>query len=176
MMMSIGTFIIRMIVGLLFVGHGGQKLFGWFDGGGIRGTESWLGSLGLRPARPLALLAGISEFGGGILFALGMLNPLGSLGIIASMIMAIALVHWPKVWSTQNGFEYPLVNLAVASGIALTGPGVYSIDAVAGTALPMPGTFLIGLALIVISSIVILQTRVQKAGKQKKQIWERPAA
>jgi len=175
-MMSIGIFIIRMVVGLLFVGHGGQKLFGWFDGKGIRGTESWLSSLGLRPARPLAFLVGVSELGGGILFALGLLNPLGSLGIIASMIMAIALVHWPNVWSTQNGFEYPLVNLAVASGIALTGPGFYSLDALANTGLPMPGTFLIGLALVVISSIVILQTRARKTSEKKKQIWERHAA
>ena len=91
---DLGLLILRLIVGLLLAGHGAQKLFGWFGGNGLSGTAGWLESLGLRPAPFWALIAGLSEVGGGILLALGLLTPLGSLGIMASMLMATIKVHW----------------------------------------------------------------------------------
>jgi putative oxidoreductase len=63
--------ILRVVVGSLLVGHGAQKLFGAFGGHGLAGTAAWLESIGLRPGRPWALVAGLSEFGGGLLLALG---------------------------------------------------------------------------------------------------------
>src|SRR5256885_11374399 len=99
---DLGLLIIRVVVGLLVAGHGAQKLFGWFGGYGLRGTAGWMGSMGLQPAIPWTLLAGGSEFGGGLLLALGLLSPLGSLGVIAAMLTAIILVHWPKIWSSGN--------------------------------------------------------------------------
>lgn len=76
MMMSIGLLIIRLVIGLSFVGHGAQKLFGWFGGYGIKGTGQWMESIGIKPGATMAFLAGLAEFAGGLLFALGLLTPL----------------------------------------------------------------------------------------------------
>lgn len=93
---DIGLLILRLVLGLILAGHGAQKLFGWFDGPGLQGTTGWLRSLGLRPAPFWAFMAGLGEFGGGLLLALGLLSTLGSLGLIAAMLMSIILVHWSK--------------------------------------------------------------------------------
>ncbi len=82
------TLILRLTVGLLLVGHGAQRLIGWFGGHGLHGTAQWLASIGFRPAQAWALLAGTLEFGGGLLVTLGLFTPLGSLGIGASMLTA----------------------------------------------------------------------------------------
>jgi putative oxidoreductase len=129
-MINFGLLIIRLVIGLLFVGHGAQKLFGWFGGYGLKGTGGWMESIGIKPGVTMALLAGLSELMGGILFALGLLTPLAGLLIAATMVVSIVKVHGPNgLWSTQNGYEYNLVLLAVAIGIALIGPGQYAIDA-----------------------------------------------
>ncbi len=133
---DVALFVLRLVVGLLVAGHGAQKLFGWFGGHGITGTTGWLGSIGFRPARLWAWVAGLSEFGGGVLFALGLLTPLGSVGIASAMLTAIVRAHWPKVWATERGFELPLTYLVVALVVGVTGPGVYSVDAALRTALP----------------------------------------
>ena len=87
-MVDLALLVLRAIAGSLMLGHGAQKLFGWWGGHGLEGTSGWLESLGLRPGRPWAILAGLSEFGGGVLSLLGLLNPLGPLGVIGSMAMA----------------------------------------------------------------------------------------
>src|SRR5262244_2515341 len=117
--MPLTLLVLRLTVGLLLAGHGAQKLFGWCGGGGLRATASWLATMGFRPAVAWAALAGVLEFGGGLLFALGLFSPLGSLMIAASMLTAIAKVHWPKLWATTGGFELPLVNLAVVTAVGL---------------------------------------------------------
>ena len=77
----------------------------------------------------MALLAGLAEFVGGALFTLGLLTPLAGILIAGTMLMAIVKVHGPNgFWSTQNGYEYNLVLIAVAIGIAMVGPGQYAID------------------------------------------------
>lgn len=134
--MDIALFMLRVIVGLLVAGHGSQKLFGWFGGGGLAGFTGWVDSIGFRPARFWAVLGSLAEFGGGMLLALGLFTPLGSLGIAASMLTAIAKAHWPKIWVTENGMELPLTNVAAAAAVGIAGPGVYSLDALLATALP----------------------------------------
>lgn len=134
--MDFALLLLRLTVGLLVAGHGAQKLFGWFSGAGLAGATGWLGSMGFRPARFWSLLSAGSEFFGGVLFALGLFSPLGSLGIGASMLMAITRVHWPKVWATNGGFELPLTYLAVAIAVALTGPGAISVDSMLGIVVP----------------------------------------
>ena len=134
--MDFALLLLRLTVGLLVAGHGAQKLFGWFSGAGLAGATGWLGSLGFRPARFWSLLSASSEFFGGVLFALGLFSPLGSLGIGAGMLMAISRVHWPKVWATNGGFELPLTYLAVAIAVALTGPGAISVDSMLGIVVP----------------------------------------
>ncbi|MEH7304919.1 DoxX family protein [Neobacillus drentensis] len=128
-MINIGLLIIRLVIGLLFVGHGAQKLFGWFGGYGLKGTGGWFESIGMKPGVTMALLAGLVELIGGILFALGLLTPLAGILIAGTMVMAIVKVHAANgLWSTANGYEYNLTLLAVAIGIALIGPGKYALD------------------------------------------------
>ena len=153
--MDLALLILRLIEGLLLAGHGGQKLFGWFGGHGLQGFTGWLASIGFRPARGWALLAGICEFAGGLLFALGFLSPLGSLGIAASMLTAIAKVHWPKIWAAEGGIELPLVNLAVVVAVGITGPGAISLDGALRTALPASLTML-GMILVLVGWIAAL--------------------
>jgi putative oxidoreductase len=129
-MLNLGLFIIRLVFGLSFVGHGTQKLFGWFGGHGIKGTGGWFESIGMKPGVTMAILAGLMELVGGLLFALGLLTPLAGILIALTMVAAIVKVHGVNgYWSTQNGYEYNLAILAVAIGIAITGAGAYSLDA-----------------------------------------------
>ncbi|MGG1400702.1 DoxX family protein [Bacillus salipaludis] len=129
-MINIGLLIIRLVVGILFIGHGAQKLFGWFGGYGLKGTGGWLESVGVKPGVTMALFAGLAELIGGILFTLGLLTPLAGIMITGTMVMAIAKVHGPNgIWATSNGYEYNLTLIAVTIGIALVGPGQYALDA-----------------------------------------------
>lgn len=130
-MMNIGLLMIRLVIGLTFMGHGAQKLFGWFGGYGLKGTGGWLESIGIKPGVTMALLAGLGEFVGGALFAAGFLTPVASALIAITMLVAIVKVHSPNgYWVTQNGFEYNFVLLVVAIGVALIGPGQYALDAI----------------------------------------------
>jgi len=127
---ALGLLIVRVVVGLLFVGHGAQKLFGWFGGYGPKGTGGWLESVGIKPGVAMAVAAGLMELVGGLLFAAGLLTPLAAVLIVLTMLGAIVKVHGPNgIWATANGYEYNLVLVAIAIGIALTGAGEYSIDA-----------------------------------------------
>jgi putative oxidoreductase len=125
---SLGLLIIRLVVGLTMAGHGTQKLFGWFGGHGLKGTGGWLESIGIKPGFYMALLAGLSEFIGGLLFAAGLWLPVAAALIVIPMLVAIFAVHWKNgYWITQNGFEYNLVLIAIAVGVALIGPGQYAL-------------------------------------------------
>ncbi|KAB2332141.1 DoxX family protein [Cytobacillus depressus] len=129
-MINIGLLIIRLVIGILFIGHGAQKLFGWFGGYGLKGTGGWFDSIGMKPGVTMALFAGLAELIGGILFALGLLTPLAGIIIAGTMLIAIFKVHGPNgLWATSNGYEYNLTVLAVAVAIALIGAGQYSLDA-----------------------------------------------
>jgi putative oxidoreductase len=129
-MMDLGLLMIRLVIGILFIGHGAQKLFGWFGGYGLKGTGGWFDSIGMKPGVTMALLAGLTELLGGILFTLGLLTPLAGIMIAGAMLMAIIKVHAPNgLWSTANGYEYNLTLLVVAIGMALIGPGQYALDA-----------------------------------------------
>jgi putative oxidoreductase len=127
--LPIGLLLIRVVVGLLFMGHGAQKLFGWFGGKGLRGMGAQLEGLGYRPGYHLAWLAGLSEAGGGLLLALGFLTPFGAAAIIGMMVSATLSVHLEKgLWNTAGGFELPLVYATVALALAFVGPGRLSLD------------------------------------------------
>ena len=129
-MVGIGLLIIRLVIGISFMGHGAQKLFGWFGGYGLKGTGGWMESIGIKPGVTMALLAGLTELIGGALFVLGLLTPLASVMIAGTMVMAIVKVHGANgYWATENGYEYNLTLIAVVIGIALIGPGQYALDA-----------------------------------------------
>lgn len=143
-MKDAGLLAMRLTTGGLLAGHGAQKLFGSFGGYGLEGTGGWLESLGLKPGKYWAAMAGLSEFGGGLLSALGLFEPLGPLGTIAAMSMATGKAHWGKpIWATAGGAELPAVNMAVALAQMIDGPGRYSLDRALGLRLP---TWLVVLA------------------------------
>ena len=128
--MELGLLVLRVVVGLLFMGHGAQKLFGMFGGHGLQGTAGFFEQgLGLRPGKLHAGGAGAAEFFGGLLLVLGLLTPLAAAALIGTMAVAIITVHWSKgVWSTEGGYEYNAVLMAVAFALAAVGPGNWSLD------------------------------------------------
>ncbi|QGQ99033.1 DoxX family protein [Paenibacillus psychroresistens] len=128
-MVALGLLLIRVVVGVLFIGHGSQKLFGWFGGYGPKGTGGWMESIGIKPGVLMAVFAGLLELVGGTLLTVGLFTPLAGILIALAMLGAIIKVHYKNgVWNTANGYEYTLVLFAVAIGIALIGSGDYSLD------------------------------------------------
>ncbi len=131
--MGVGRLVTRATVGALFIGHGTQKLLGWFGGGGPAGTGEMFEQAGLAPGRGQAVLAGTAEAAGGALLLAGLATPLATASLSTVMLTAIRTVHWEKgPWSTDGGYEYPLVMLASLFGLAEAGPGRISVDAVRG--------------------------------------------
>ncbi len=131
--MNAGLLIARLVLGSLMAAHGAQKLFGWLGGHGLAGTGGFFDSLGFRPGRLFAALAGLTELGSGILVAFGLLAPLGSAGVIAVMLVAIGSVHLKNgLFAAANGVELPVLFAAGAAALALTGPGAYSLDRALG--------------------------------------------
>jgi putative oxidoreductase len=131
--MKIGRLVARTVIGGLFIGHGTQKLFGWFGGPGLEGTEQMMGALDMRPTRPNALAAGISETAGGALLVAGAATPLAASSLIGTMLTAIRKVHKPQgVWAAQGGWEYNAVLIAALVALIDAGPGELSVDAMLG--------------------------------------------
>ena len=123
------TLPLRIAMGLIFMAHGGQKLFGWFGGYGLSATAGFFAQqLGMTPGMLWAVLAGCGEFFGGLLLFLGFLTRLGGLNIAIVMLVAIFKAHWPAFFAPA-GIEYPLVNLAAALALLMAGGGKLSIDA-----------------------------------------------
>jgi putative oxidoreductase len=156
---DLGLLVLRVVIGLIVAAHGSQKLFGWFGGPGLKGATGWLTSLRMRPAAFWALLAGLAEFGGGVLLALGFLTPFAVAGIFSAMLMAIVLAHWPKFWASEGGLEYPLVLLTSALAVGIAGAGAFSLDSSLGIALPAPSTLIVLLVLSVLGIITAMITR-----------------
>lgn len=128
--MALGLLIIRLVIGLSFAAHGSQKAFGWFGGYGPKGTGGFFDSIGIKPGVLMAVLAGLAEIAGGLLFAAGLWTPLGAALIVLTMLVAIIKIHAKNgYWVTSNGYEYNLTLIAIAVGVALIGAGEYSLDA-----------------------------------------------
>src|SRR2546429_3476844 len=124
--MDVVLLIPRLIVGALLIGHGTQKLFGWFGGHGLEGPAGFFSALGYQPPLVAAFAAGATEAGGGAFLALGLATPLAAAMIVGAMINAIVAVHWDKgPWVTNGGYEYPLVVMLTAVATAATGPGIF---------------------------------------------------
>jgi putative oxidoreductase len=124
--------LVRVATGLLLVPHGAQKLFGWFGGSGLAGTGQFFESkLGLPPW--VAVLAGLIEFGGGLLLALGLVTRMAAALVVGLMTVAVIQVHLPNgfFW-TQGGYEYPLLWGILALSFAIRGGGRFSLDALIG--------------------------------------------
>src|SRR6202165_655990 len=124
MLVALSLLILRLVIGLTIAAHGAQKLFGWWGGPGMKGWAQTVEKLRIRPAERWAWVAALSEFGGCLLFALGLLSPLGSFAIMGSMLVAIATVHLSKgFWVTKGGYEFNIYLIASAAAIAIAGSG-----------------------------------------------------
>ena len=163
MSFAFGLLILRLIVGLLMLGHGSQKMLGWFGGHGFASTVGSLKSQGFKPAWFWALLGGLGELIGGLLLVLGFLSPLGAVAIFASMLMAVIKFHWSKgLWAAKGGYEYPLTLAVVSVVLGLVGSGAYSLDTLFGIALPVVPLFIIGaIAAIIVDVIGVVTSRQQ---------------
>jgi putative oxidoreductase len=127
--MKLGMTVFRATIGAIFFAHGTQKLFGWFGGHGLDGTGKAFDSIGLRPGRRQALIAGASEAGGGTLLGLGLLTPVGAAAVIGVMNEAVRTVHLDKgFFVTNGGYEFNLILAASAFALADHGPGPWSLD------------------------------------------------
>jgi putative oxidoreductase len=131
--MDLALLVLRLVVGLLFVGHGAQKLFGVFGGGGLEGTAGMFDKIGFRPGWLHARFAGTAEFLGGALIALGLFTPFAAAALIGVMTAAIITVHAPNgIWNTNRGYEFNLVMVAAVFALAGVGAGSWSLDNVFG--------------------------------------------
>jgi len=125
-----GPLVLRVPVGIIFMAHGSQKLFGWFGGYGLEGTGHWMASVGLAPGVVMALLAGSAEFFGGLALILGLLVRPAAAALGFAMLVAIFAVHIGNgLFVTNNGFEYALALLAVSVALLVSGAGRGSADA-----------------------------------------------
>ena len=128
-----GLLLARLVLGVLMVAHGGQKLFGWLGGYGIEGTAGYFEQLGFRPGKLFVITASLSEVVSGVLIALGLLGPVGPALLLSVMIVAAVSVHWKGgLFAATNGIEVPLLYATGAVALALTGYGLFSLDAVLG--------------------------------------------
>lgn len=128
---------LRLTAGGLLAGHGAQKLFGSFGGPGLEETEGMMESMGITPSETWAKLAGLSEFGGGMLTALGLFHPVGPIATMGAMGVATRTVHRGKpIWVTSGGAELPVTNMAIATALTLLGPGRHSLDRLLGIHMP----------------------------------------
>ena len=169
MLVSLGLLILRVVVGLTLAGHGAQKLFGWWGGPGLTGWVTIVTRLRIRPAAPWAWVAALSELGGGILVALGLVSPVGSLAIAGTMLVAIATVHWANgFWNTQRGYEFNLTILAAVTAVAVAGPGSYSLDEALGIHLPEPVALAAGTIALIVGVGTTLAFRSPKPAVEAK--------
>ena len=159
-MTALGLLILRLGIGLILAAHGAQKLFGVWGGPGMTGWSQSVKRLRIRPPTPWAWVASLSEFGGGLLLALGLLSPFGSLAIIGAMLVAIATVHLANgFWNGKRGYEFNLSLIVAAAALALTGPGTYSLDNALGIHLPEPVSLIVGTIALVAGVSATLLSR-----------------
>lgn len=127
--------LMRAALGLCFIAHGGQKLFGWFGGGGITGTTAFFRSIGLSSPHAFAYVSGIVEFFGGIAIALGFLTIVAAVGLLVEMLIAVWTVSYAAgffVTAQKIGWELNVYLIGLIAALILTGPGAWSVDAALG--------------------------------------------
>jgi putative oxidoreductase len=163
--MKLGRLIARTVVGGLYLGHGTQKLFGWFGGPGLEGATQMMESLELRPGRRNAVLASAAEAAGGASLVAGFLTPLAAASLIGAMVTAIRKVHLQNgPWNANGGYEFNLALIAAMLAIVDGGPGPLSLDAALGIEETGAGWAVAALAAGVTSSVLVVEMGRRQAG------------
>ena len=127
--LSFAPLTLRIPIGIILIAHGSQKLFGFFGGYGLEVTGQWMTSIGLTPGYLMALMAGSSEFFGGLLLLLGLLTRPTALVLSFTMVIAIFSVHIGNgLFLANNGYEFGLALLAATASLAVSGAGKLSLD------------------------------------------------
>jgi putative oxidoreductase len=176
--MNFGRLFTRIVVGGIFVGHGTQKLFGWFGGPGIEGTAKMMGSLELHPPRRNAIAASVAETAGGAMLVLGALTPLAAAAVTGTMITAIRTVHWKNgPWNANKGYEFNLTLIAATLAIVDAGPGAPSVDHALSLDDAGPGWALASLAAGAVGSTLAIEAgrRLSTPRKPELQVVDPPA-
>ena len=120
---------LRVTAAIIFIAHGGQKLFAWFGGYGLEGTGQWMASIGLEPGYQMALIAGSAEFFGGLALLIGLMVRPAALMLAGTMVVAIFSVHLVNgLFMSANGYEYALALLAISVSLMFSGAGKFSVD------------------------------------------------
>jgi putative oxidoreductase len=165
--MEYGMLLLRVVAGLALAAHGSQKLFGSFGGSGPAGTRAFFAGLGFRTPLAMAFVAGLSELGGGLLFAFGLVTPFAALAITVVMVNAIGTVHWKKgFFNSAGGFEYNLLIIATAVAVTATRPGRFSLDHAFGWAGSISGPWW-ALAIAALAPMIALVTLTLGRRSQK---------
>ena len=124
-----GLTVVRILVGIIFVAHGSQKLFGAFGGYGLEGTGQYMASLGLTPGYLMALLSGSAEFFGGLGLVVGLLARPAAVVLAATLVVAILSVHISHgLFMANNGYEFALALLGGVIAVLIEGAGKFSVD------------------------------------------------
>ena len=124
-----GLTVVRILVGIIFVAHGSQKLFGAFGGYGLEGTGQYMASLGLTPGYLMALLSGSAEFFGGLGLVVGLLARPAAVVLAATLVVAIFSVHISHgLFMANNGYEFALALLGGVIAVLIEGAGKFSVD------------------------------------------------
>ncbi|MFE2040470.1 DoxX family membrane protein [Streptomyces sp. NPDC059477] len=168
---DLGLLLLRLSTGGALAAHGTQKLFGWFGGHGIEGTGRYMESVGYRPGRQSAAVAGLSEAGGGVLLALGLATPAAGAAAAGAMAGATA-VDAPNGFFVQGGgYEYAAALGLAATGLAVSGPGRLSLDHALGHTLDrgwmVPAAF--GVTTAAAAVVIGLRTRRLRRGTEGEQ-------
>jgi putative oxidoreductase len=129
MSIDVGLLVVRLLFGLAIAAHGAQIIWVRFGGYGLKRTGVAFERIGFRPGVAFAAAAGASEFAGGILFVLGLLTPVGAVAVLSTMLVAMAVNIKGGFFAAGKGIELPFLFAAAALGIAFTGPGAMSLDA-----------------------------------------------
>jgi len=121
--------LMRIVVGGFLIPHGMQKLFGAFGGGGIEGTTAGFAKMGLEPAPLMALLAGGTEFFGGILIVLGLFTRIGAAAATILLLTAAIHVHYANgFFAGKGGYEFALLLAVMAFYVFIKGGQHCSLD------------------------------------------------
>src|SRR3989344_7937458 len=119
---------LRLALGIVFLMHGAQKMFGAFGGPGIAGTQGFMASLGVVLPGLIGIVVAAVEFFGGLLVLEGVFSRYASLLIAIDMFFAFFLVHAKNGFFLPMGYEFVFTLFLIAIALVLTGAGKWSLE------------------------------------------------